>query len=152
MGRPRDGPYSGRPGPGHSFLTLRALILGTVAVVGVSIMVCLSEYRVHSFRMELGHVTFGAMMFFFLVVTVGNGTLKLLNRAWALRPEELLIVFIMAMLAGLLQATGMTSYLVAILATPYCFASPENQLAKLRLKPSSAPRRLMSLQWSVGCL
>ena len=66
-----------------------------------------------------------------LVVLFGiNVVLKLANPTWALRPQELAIMFVMTMVAVVADVSLIT-YFIATLATPHYYASPENEWVQL---------------------
>lgn len=111
-----------------SGLTLRALILGCVAAILVSVGDPYTYHVLHSSLLAHDYLPLGTIFPFIVLVTVINVALKRIRRRFALSPPELLVVFVMG-LVGSTIASNTTGYLLAIISAPYYFASPENQWA-----------------------
>ncbi|MCK5118930.1 MAG: hypothetical protein KAQ78_05075, partial [Candidatus Latescibacteria bacterium] len=109
--------------------TLRSLILGCIAVAVVCVGDPFSYNILHASLLAHDYMPFGVIFPFILLVVVFNVALKAIRREWALRPAELLVVFIMGWIASTL-ASNTTGYLLGNIAAPYYFASPENQWAQ----------------------
>ncbi|MBT4499344.1 MAG: hypothetical protein HOC74_16570, partial [Gemmatimonadetes bacterium] len=110
-----------------SGLTARALGLGMFLVVLVNLAAPFSLYVVRSSLLASDYMPIGALFPFFLVVVLLNPLLKTISPGWALHPGELVIVFMMGLVGASLATYGLTGYLVAVIASPYFFATPENQ-------------------------
>ncbi|MBM4087756.1 MAG: hypothetical protein FJ272_23445, partial [Planctomycetes bacterium] len=105
---------------------VRALLVGTAIVLAVNWFVHCSDYVLRSSRICFGYLTMGTLIPF-LVVVVANAILGLIRPRWALKPDEMVIVCIMASVSALFPALGLTGFLLGLIATPYYFASNENQ-------------------------
>ena len=110
-----------------SGLTPRALGLGIALVVLVNVAAPYSNYVVHSSLLASDYMPLGALFPFFLVVAVLNTVLKTISPNWALHPGELVVIFMMSLVGASLATYGMAGYLVAVIASPFFFATPENQ-------------------------
>jgi len=110
-----------------SGLTGRALGLGLLLVVLVNLAAPYSLYVVRSSLLASDYMPIGALFPFFLVVVLLNPLLKTISPGWGLHPGELVIVFMMGLVGASLATYGLTGYLVAVIASPYFFATPENQ-------------------------
>ena len=123
----------GRPiGFGASGLTFRALTLGILAS-GASAVLYPFLIQVHNIHgMGFGYFTWLSVLILFAMIFGINVALKLVNPVWAFRPQELVVIFVMALVAVIADAS-LALYLVAVLATPHYYASPENEWAKLLL-------------------
>ena len=108
---------------------LRAILIGAVMVVVVNALEIFSSYIFHIAVLNHGYVPMCTLMPFVLLILLGNPMLKLVRPRWALRADELAIIFAMSLIAAIFPAHGVGSTLVAILATPHYFASVENQWA-----------------------
>ena len=115
---------------GASSLTPRALSLGVVLVVFVNLAAPYSLYVVRSSLLASDYMPVGVLFPFFLVVAVGNLLLKTLSPQRALHSGELIVIFMMALVGASLATYGLAGYLVSVLATPFFFATPENQWAQ----------------------
>lgn len=106
--------------------TPRSLVLGCLAAA----LVCVGDpftYNIlHSSLLAHDYLPLGVMFPFIVLVAVFNVGIKAIRPQWALRPPELLIVFVMGWIASTL-ASNITGYLLGNIAAPYYFASPENQ-------------------------
>jgi len=109
---------------------VRAITAGIILGVVVNLWVPFSSYVMHSSRVVFGYLPMAMLLPFVCLVVFVNPLLKFLRRDWALRPGELTIVFIMGLVSSIFPTLGLIGFLLAILATPYYFASVENQWAE----------------------
>ena len=114
-----SGPPSARRG-----VTLRAVLIGLVAAIAINVEVAYVEYVVHASRLTLSHFPMGTLIVFLGVVIGLNAFLRP-----RLSPPELLVILAMGLAAGTIPSVGLTGYFLGVLASPYYFASPENQWA-----------------------
>ncbi len=81
---------------------------------------------------------FNVVCFLFLL-TLLNGLVNRVMPRWALRPGELIVVYVMLSVQGALCSHNMMELLLTMLAHPWKFARPENRWAEdpspLRFKP-----------------
>jgi len=109
--------------PQERGLSLRAFLLGILLIVCSNIWTTYSEYYLRSSNVGMGLVPMSIFLPFFLLIVLNTVLSRLLGRRLLTR-SELLLIFIMG-IAG--NAANAASWLVSILATPYYFASPQNQ-------------------------
>ena len=109
-------------------LTFRSLLLGVVFVLFISIGAPYSLYSIHSSMWAISYLPFSVVFFFFLLVML-NAMVGWARPGMALTRTELLVVFIMGLVAASIPTWGTTSYLVSVVAAPHFFASPENRWA-----------------------
>ena len=115
-------------------LTLRSALVGLTVVAIVNIWGPFSIYRLHSSLITDDYMPL-ALVFLFLVVVAGlNVILKLINRNFALSTSELIVVFIMGLVGASIPTYGLTGHLIATIAAPHYFASPENHWEEYLLK------------------
>ncbi|MSS73863.1 MAG: hypothetical protein EXS64_20610 [Candidatus Latescibacteria bacterium] len=114
---PLPGDLAGRRGP-----TLRAVGVGLGVIALVNVWVAWSEYIVHASRMNLSHFPLAFFVLFLLVIVGGRA----LGRV-RFTSSELLTVAAMGLVGACIPASGLTGFLLGIIATPYYFATPENQ-------------------------
>ena len=119
-----------RRGLAASGLTVRAVVLGILAAAASAILYpfLVQGHNVHG--MGLGYFPWLAVILLFFFIFVVNVVFKLVNRAWALRPQEIAVVFVMVFVA-VVADVGVALFLVATLASPRYYASPENEWADL---------------------
>lgn len=113
----------------HSPLTWRALAIGAALVVAGSVLAPNAIWNLASSEITWSYMPCIVVVPFFVVV-LANAGLKALRPAWALRPGELVVVFAMALVsAG--TPLFLLGFLLALMASPYYVASPENRWADL---------------------
>ena len=108
---------------------IRAIVIGAIMTVAVNALEIFSSYILHIAVLNHGYVPMCTLMPFVLLILAVNPALKRVRPSWALRADELAIIFAMALIAAIFPAHGVGSTLIAILATPHYFASVENQWA-----------------------
>jgi len=108
-------------------ITLRAFALGVGVAVLVNLLPAYSAYIVHSSRMVFAHLPMATMVVFSLIVWPLNIVLGRLNRNWALSRGEIILVFSMGWIAGLVPAANFMGLLIGGIAAPYYYASAENR-------------------------
>ncbi|NOZ22030.1 MAG: hypothetical protein GXP25_13190 [Planctomycetes bacterium] len=109
---------------------VRAIVVGALMGVVINLWVPYSAYVLHSSRIVFGYVPMCVLMPFVLLLLFINPLLKLLNRRFVLRPDELTIIFVMMLVSSVFPTLGLIGFLLAMMATPYYFASVENQWAE----------------------
>jgi len=115
------------PARAASGLTLRALVIGAVLSVLLTIWALHSAYTVGASRITLTHLPVAALFPFLLVVLLLNPLLKFLNPRFALNRHELMIIFFLVLTASAIPAWVFSSYWLSPISGPYYYASPENQ-------------------------
>ena len=121
---------SEQPEPARG-VTARALLLGAFAAVVVNVWVPFSDYSAHSSRLIFSHLPMATLLPVIVVLLPVNTLVKALAPARALRPPELMVIVAMAWVASVWPSLGLTGYILTIIATPYYFASAENQWAEV---------------------
>ncbi len=112
-----------------SGLTVRAVVLGILSAGGSAMLYPFLRQGNNIVGMGMGYFPWGPVILLFFFVFVVNVALKLANRAWALRPQEIVVIFVMALVA----VVSLASLLIVTLASPRYYASPENEWADLFL-------------------
>ena len=72
------------------------------------------------------YITAGAVMLLFVLVACLNPILKALRPAWAFSSAELVLIYIMMIVASAIPTWGLVTNLFHILTRPFYVASPEN--------------------------
>ena len=103
--------------------SLRALVAGTLMcfVIGAGCPYVLN--KMHASYMALDFSTPAAIFLFFVIVFIANGVLRWFKLA--LNAGELLVVYIMMIVATTIPTMGMTASFIPDIAAEY-YASPEN--------------------------
>jgi hypothetical protein len=107
---------------------LRAWMLGLVAVVFVALFTPYCDLVMQG--TWVGLTSFPISAFFVLCLLVGiNALLSKWWKGW--RPDEVLLVYVMALVAAGIPSFGWTGLLIPYLAGPFYFATPENNWAQI---------------------
>jgi len=113
--------------------TLRAVVVGTLMCVVIGVGTPYSCHVMHASYMALDFSTPAAVFLFFVLVFVANGLLRAVSERLALTSGELLVVFVMMVVACAIPTMGLTAYLLSQIAAPFYYAAPENQWAEILL-------------------
>lgn len=123
VARTEPGPH---PRPETGAVTPRAVVLGLIVALGINFWISTSEYVIHASRMQLAHFPF-ALFAAFLFIALLNGVLRRLAPHRTLTEAELLTLLAMGFAGAIIPTSGITGFLMGILASVYYFATPENQ-------------------------
>ncbi|MCM8760225.1 MAG: hypothetical protein NC832_00675, partial [Candidatus Omnitrophica bacterium] len=81
----------------------------------------------HSSYMAIDHMPAGGIFLFFVLVFIINTLFKLIRPSLAFSPGELLLVYIMVLVASSVTEMGLGNQLLPIISGPRYYASSENQ-------------------------
>ncbi len=109
-------------------VTWRSVGVGLFLALLDNLWVTTSEYVFHSSRMQLSHFPI-SLLALFLLTLLGNALLARLRPASALSPPEILVTLAMGFVGTAIPTSGLTGFFLGIIASPYYFATPENQWA-----------------------
>lgn len=110
-------------------VTLRAIGIGLLLAVGISLLSAYVRYVVHGSFMAYSQMPMSLLILFIILLIGLNFVSKLLRKGPALSPSEWLTIFAMGFVASSIPCYGIVGYLVGMMATPYYFATPENEWA-----------------------
>ncbi|HIG45599.1 MAG TPA: hypothetical protein EYQ20_03945 [candidate division Zixibacteria bacterium] len=127
-----DGPSSGeRNKIPTQRVTLRSILIGLSLAVFISVWIPYNIWILKSSAMDFEHLSVGVMIPFLFIVIVVNGCLRRVSPAAVLTASELIVIISIAMIASTVPSAGLMGYFIAVISTPYYFASPENQWAEV---------------------
>ena len=118
------------PAPAERGLTFRSVGLGLGIVVFINLWVTYAETVVHSSRLNLSYFQLTLMAVFLILVAVVNPFLKMCSPRIAFSPSELLAIVAIGMVGCVVPASGITGFLIGVIATPIYFSTPENRWAE----------------------
>ena len=127
----------------------RAVIVGVLASLAIGFGCPYATFVIKGSYVDLDFSTPGAIFLLFLLTAVFNNCLARINRRWALTPGECITVYIMMIVASAVQTMGLSGQLMAIITSPYYYASPENDWDKLlqpHLNPWLAPQDPLAIK------
>ena len=116
---------------GKSAVTPRSLLVGSLITLCISTGAPYSNMILRGSNFALDFSTAGAIFFFFLFALFIQTGLKLIHPRLALTPQEMVIVYIMAIVGCAIPTMGLTEYLLPITAGAHYYATPENNWAEL---------------------
>ncbi|HQE61451.1 MAG TPA: hypothetical protein PLV10_04185, partial [Candidatus Latescibacteria bacterium] len=111
---------------GHDDVSLRSIVLGTLACIVVVVWAPLSEFLVGASRLNLSQLPVVAMGLFFGVVLL-NSVVGRIAPVLRLRPAELITVFSMAFVGSIVATSNLLNWPLGIMSVPYYVATPENR-------------------------
>jgi len=119
------------PALGKPAVTLRSLLAGSLITLCISTGAPYSNMILRGSNFALDFSTAGAIFFFFLFVLLVQTGLKLIHPRLALAPQEMVVVYIMAIVGCAIPTMGLTEYLLPTTAGLLYYATPENNWAEL---------------------
>lgn len=111
--------------------TFRAVFVGAVFSLAINIFFAYARLAMATAGMSSDYITAGAIFFFFLLAAFINPMLKLCQRSWGFTRAELVIIYVMAIVASAIPTWGFTANLIAMLPGIFYYATPENNWAEL---------------------
>jgi len=118
---------SSRPPHAARGFTARSLMIGAVLAFSINVACPYSVLILESAGLTSDYITAGAIMFFFVLVGIVNVLLKLIRRSWALSSSELILIYIMMIVASAIPTWGFVTNLFHILTHGFYYATPENR-------------------------
>lgn len=119
----------------------RSVLIGLALTIVICLFATDTTYRLRASRVSLGHLPM-SLWLPFLLLFLGNRILQILRPRWSLNAGELGLVLCMGFIGGAFPTKNIAGRLVAVLATPYYKATPENRWGEYvteHLRPWSVP-------------
>ena len=110
-----------------------AVATGTLLAAVVNLYVYASDYIMVSSRLTFGYLPMGALVPFTAFMMLVVPLVRWVAPRRAFNREELIVVFAMTLVGSVFPTLSMVGFIPSVLATPYYFATPENQWANLLL-------------------
>ncbi|MBT5876528.1 MAG: hypothetical protein HOH43_24100, partial [Candidatus Latescibacteria bacterium] len=114
---------------GH--ITLRSVLIGIALAIFISVWIPYNIWTLKSSAMDFEHLSAGVMIPFLFIVIIINGILRRTPSLEALNASELIVVLSIGLIASAVPASAFMGYFIAVISTPFYFASPENQWAEV---------------------
>ena len=111
-------------------LAIRAPLIGLLLAAFVALW---TEYAANRLGVEAAatHLPPALLLPFLLFILLPNTLLQHIAPKQALRRSELILIFIMGLIASIVPDQAMTKYLLVVITSPHYFAGPENRWAEL---------------------
>ncbi|MBT4500300.1 MAG: hypothetical protein HOC74_21415 [Gemmatimonadetes bacterium] len=111
-------------------VTIKAVLVGLILSALMAVAIPYGDMIIKGSQMGIWNTNPGAIFLFFMLVSVGNVLLGLIHRELALDRGELVVVYIMLLIANTLPARGFAAYVMPIATGALYYASPENDWAE----------------------
>ena len=128
---------------------LRAFLIGLFLVVLINVGAPYGLYILKSSQWAISYLPL-SVVFLFTVLVFFNATIVSLCKIRGLSPTELGLIFIMGLVGASIPTWGTSTYLIAVIAAPQYFASPENQWNEKIvqfIKEWLVPQDMTALKW-----
>ena len=128
----RGSPLSGAGGQeARPEVTVRSLVLGAALALLLSVACPYSVLVLQNAGLTSDYITAGAMMLLLLLAGLINPLLKWVWPPLSLRRGELVVVYVMMIVASAIPTWGLVTNLCHIVTRPFYYATPENRWAEL---------------------
>ena len=117
---------SSEDGDGGNAFTLRALLIGSALSLFLALACPYTVFLHHTAGMAADFITAGAVFLFFILAGGINSLLRLMHPRLALRARELIVVYVMMIVASAIPTWGLMANLLPVLPGAYYYATPEN--------------------------
>lgn len=111
----------------ENMVTKRAFFAGIIFSILIAFIDHYSVDVIHASYMAIDHMPAGAIFVFFVLVFLVNSLVMRIRRHWAFSPGELLLVYIMMLVASSVTEMGLGSQILPMIAAPHYFGSAENR-------------------------
>ena len=115
----------------NSGLTLRSLLIGSFLVFSIGSGAPYANMALRGSYMALDFSNAGAIFLFFTLVLLCHTGLKLIHHRLGFRNQELVVIYIMALVGSSIPTLGLTENLLPIISGVFYYATPENEWASL---------------------
>jgi hypothetical protein len=113
--------------------TPRSVVVGILMCLAIGMGAPYANMVIRGSTLFFDFSTAGALFLFFVLVGVINVVLRFVLPILALRRRELLVVYIMMIVASAIPTMGLTEYLLPMISGAQYYATPENEWATLIL-------------------
>ncbi|MBT7307906.1 MAG: hypothetical protein HN842_06790 [Gammaproteobacteria bacterium] len=111
----------------------RAILTGALLSLCIALGAPYGNMVIRGSYMAADFSTAGAIFLFFLLAGMMNVGLGMLSPALALQRRELIVVYIMMIVASAIPTMGLSEYLLTIITGAQYYATPENEWAEIIL-------------------
>ena len=119
-------------------MTPRAIVVGSLLVVLISVGAPYGNMIIRGSYMALDFSAVGALFLLFLVAGIANTALRAASAKWALTTSELIVIYIMMLIACSICTMGLGEQILPIISACSYYATPENGWAD-RILPHVRP-------------
>lgn len=136
--------------PDTEGITARSAVVGLLLCLAIGTGAPYANMVIRGSTLFFDFSTAGALFLFFLLVGVVNVVLRTLLPILALSRRELIVVYIMMIVASAIPTMGLTEYLLPIITGAQYYATPENEWATLihpHIPRWLVPQSAQAIKW-----
>ena len=111
--------------------TFRAFFIGALLSLTINIFFAYARLAMATAGMSSDYITAGAIFLFFLLTAIVNPVVKIFKQSWGFTRAELIVIYVMMIVASAIPTWGFTANLVAMLPSIFYYATPENNWSEL---------------------
>lgn len=112
-------------------LTVRAFVVGVVCSFLISVFSPYGVLMIQGSQMTENFSTTGAMLMLLILVLVVNTILRAIGRRFGFSREELLVIYVMMIVACAIPTYGLMTNLLPVMSGVFYYATPENDWGNL---------------------
>jgi hypothetical protein len=112
-------------------ITVRSVVTGVLLSLVISVGFTYMRVVLGKGHMSADYITAGAVCILFVVMALVNPCVKLVRREWGFNQAELVVIYIMLIIASTIPTWGFSGLFVGTLPGVYYFATPENNWAEV---------------------
>ena len=112
-------------------ITIRSVVAGALLSLIISVGFTYARVALGKGNMSSDYITAGAICILFAVMALVNPCIKLVRRSWGFDRAELIVIYIMLIIASTIPTVGFSGLFVGTLPGVYYFATPENNWAEV---------------------
>ena len=112
-------------------VSARSLVIGALLAFFLNLACPYSVLVLHNAGLTSDYITAGAMMIFILLVGLLNPLVKWVHRPLGLHQGELVVIYLMMIVASAIPTWGLVTNLFHILTRPFYYATSENNWREL---------------------
>lgn len=117
--------------PVSAGLTLRAVTLGAVLSILLTLWTIHSAYVTHASFITIAHLPIAALCPLVIVVFILNPVLKTVFPGRSFTRQEIIVVFFLVFTASAIPGWAFSTYALSVISGPFYFASTENRWASI---------------------
>ncbi len=125
-----EGPF---PRPVSSGLTFRAVVVGGVFTILLTLWALHSEFVTKSSPITVTHLPVSALCPFVVMTLIVNPLITWLRLCRPFYREELIVIFFLVFTASAIPGWAFSNYAISLISGPFYFATEENRWAELFL-------------------
>jgi hypothetical protein len=117
--------------PMHASYTLRAVLVGLVSVIVLSVGTQFAELWIHGTQVTQAAPPINSFFMWTIIVVLVNTLLRLISRSMTLTRGELLLIYSMLIVCGGVMGIGWTHFIPAMITGPFYYGTEDQPWTSL---------------------